>query len=67
MFCLPLLSSFFIETTNEQTSLGHLLGGIFGLRWEMQRDAALLAAFALGDHQSGDFPKLSGTLNRSTF
>jgi hypothetical protein len=33
----------------------------------MQRDAALLAAFALGDHQSGDFPKLSGTLNRSTF
>ncbi|PYK85238.1 MAG: hypothetical protein DME40_18095 [Verrucomicrobia bacterium] len=36
------------------------MGHFFGLRWQAQRDTALLATFALAS-------KLSGTLNRSTF
>jgi len=44
-----------------------LLPHFFGLRWQAQRDAALLAAFALADYQSGDTSKLSGTLNQSDF
>jgi hypothetical protein len=43
------------------------LAHFFGLRWQAQRGTALLVAFALADHLSGDTSKLSGTLNRSGF
>ena len=33
-----------------------------GLRWQAQRDAALLATFAFADHHSGDTSKLSACL-----
>src|SRR5438093_282043 len=63
IFCLPLLSSFFIRTTNERRHLGHLLAHFFGLRWQAQRDAALPATFAFAEYQSGDTSKFSACLS----
>ena len=34
----------------------------FGVRWQAQRDAALLAIFAFAEHQSGDTSRLSACL-----
>ena len=62
-FCLPLLSSFFIRTTNERRHSGHLLAHFFGLRWQAQSDADLLATFAFAEQQSGDTSKLSVCLS----